>query len=198
MSTHPLYFLRHGETQWNLERKLQGSQDIPLNATGHDQAKAMAAGLFATVPDAVEHGFSFHVSPLTRTRETMSYVQEHYGLHDDALIIDERLKELNFGTCEGKTWTEVDKIGPNRETHPAEYHDWLKPGGESYLSATPRVRDWYDSLSGPTIVVAHGGISRILRGFVLGLTKVEIVNLKVSQTKFYRLTGNAIDWFDAL
>ncbi len=197
MSAHPLYFLRHGETAWNFERRMQGQIDIPLNETGHGQAKAMAAGLYAAEPDAVAKGFSFHVSPLTRTRETMSYVQKHYDLDDNALVIDERLMEINFGDCEGKTWPEIDKIAPDREADPVAYYDWTPEGGESHAVAEDRVRAWYNDLTGPTIVVAHGGISRILRGFVLDLAKTETLQLKVPQTKFFRLTGAAIDWFDA-
>jgi broad specificity phosphatase PhoE len=195
VNSHPLYFLRHGETAWNLERRLQGQRDIELNATGHMQAKAMAEKLAEILPDPSQ--FDFHVSPLSRTRQTMAYVQNAYGIGDDALTIDDRLQELNFGDFEGMMWSDVDKVAPTAATDPEAYHDWQPNNGESYVTAAKRVAAWYGSLSGPTIVVSHGGISRILRGLVLKLSKREIVQLKVPQNKFYRLAGGGIDWFDA-
>ena len=195
MTAHPIYFLRHGETQWNLERRLQGQRNIELNATGHGQAKAMAAKLAEILPDPA--GFEFHVSPLSRTRQTMSYVQEAYGIDDDALVIDDRLMELNFGDWEGSMWSEVDKVAPSPQTDPEGYHDWLPENGESYVTAGERVAAWYGDLTAPAIVVSHGGISRILRGQVFNLPKREIVQLKVPQTRFYRIADGGIDWFDA-
>ena len=155
----------------------------------------MAAKLAEILPDPSH--YTFYVSPLSRTRQTMSYVQEAYGIADDGLTIDDRLKELNFGDREGLMWNEVDKQAPNRELDPAAYHDWCPKDGESYDTAKERVAQWHAEIKGPAVVVSHGGISRILRGIVLGHEKSEIVQLKVPQTRFFRLAAGGIDWFDA-
>lgn len=195
MTAHPIYFLRHGETEWNRERRLQGQCDTELNALGHIQARDLAARLAEVLPDT--SGFSFHVSPLKRTRQTMAYVQEAYGISNDDLVIDKRLVEKSFGVHEGRTWGELNADGINPEISPVDYYDWQPEGGESYAGATKRVEDWLAQIECPVVVVSHGGISRILRGILLDLTKAEIVQLKVPQNRFFRLADGGIDWFDA-
>jgi broad specificity phosphatase PhoE len=111
--------------------------------------------------------------------------------------VEDRLIELNFGEAEGKTWPELNQLGIDPEADPAGYHAWRPQGGESYADATVRVQAWLDSLSGPALAVAHGGISRIVRGLVLGLPVHEIPLLRNPQWKFYRLKAGGIEWFDA-
>ncbi|MGI9483307.1 MAG: histidine phosphatase family protein [Hyphomicrobiales bacterium] len=195
MTAHPIYFLRHGETAWNRERRLQGQRDTELNELGHNQARAIAACLADTLPDI--SGFYFHVSPLQRARQTMAYVQETLGISDDALKIDERLAEKSFGVYDGRTWGELNSEGIDPEFAPEAYYEWQPEGGESYAGATKRVAEWLSELSAPAVVVSHGGISRILRGIVLSLPGHEIVRLKVPQNRFFRLADGSIEWFDA-
>ena len=109
--------------------------------------------------------------------------------------VDERLIELNFGEAEGKTWPELNVLGIDPENDPEGYHAWRPEGGESYADATVRVKEWLDSLRGPTLAVAHGGISRIVRGLVLDLPVREVPLLPNPQWKFYRLKDGEIDWF---
>jgi broad specificity phosphatase PhoE len=191
----PIYFLRHGETNWNRERRIQGQTDIALNETGLGQARRMATRLAEVVTSA--DGFQLISSPLTRARQTMAEVLQAYGLGEEHALFDARLRELNFGAVEGKTWPEVHALGMEPEIHPERYHDWRPEGGESYADGRARVEEWLESLEGPAIVVAHGGISRILRGIVFSLDKAEIVQLKVPQDRFFRIAAGGIDWFDA-
>ena len=81
-----IWFVRHGETDWNKARRIQGQTDIELNDTGHAQARAIAAAM-KDIHAGLDH-LSIHVSPLKRTRQTMAYVQEACGISDDALVID--------------------------------------------------------------------------------------------------------------
>ena len=191
----PIYFLRHGETAWNRDRRIQGQTDIELNEKGRGQAVRMAAKLCEVLPDAEE--FMLHASPLTRARQTMAAVLSAYGMQPDAVAFDQRLLELNFGMMEGKGWPDIHALGIEPEIRPEQYHDWRPPGGESYADARQRVSAWLANIKQPAIVVAHGGISRILRGIVLNLPKREIVTLKVPQDRFFRLQGGGLDWFDA-
>ena len=105
-----IYFIRHGETDWNLEGRLQGQQDIPLNDVGRVQAEEAGRRLQALVPHVED--LDYVASPMTRTRETMEILRETLGLHPDAYRLDERLVELTFGVWEGMTWKEVRKAEP--------------------------------------------------------------------------------------
>lgn len=191
----PIYFLRHGETDWNRERRIQGQIDIALNARGREQARKMAAKLAEVMP--APDGFHLYSSPLQRARQTMAAVLAAYGLPETEVTHDARLKELSFGEVEGRPWSDVHALGVAPEVKPEAYHDWRPAGGESYADGRDRVGEWLESLHQPVIVVAHGGISRILRGLVFDLPKCEIVQLKVPQDRFFRIADGGLDWFDA-
>ncbi|WP_281397159.1 histidine phosphatase family protein [Kaustia mangrovi] len=195
MTHPPLVFIRHGETDWNRERRLQGRMDIPLNALGEEQARAIGKRLSTILGDP--DGMAFHVSPLIRARQTMTAVLDALGLPDDTARADDRLCEIDFGTWEGRCWPELNAHGIDRDADPEGYHAWRPDRGESYADATIRVADWLATLDRPAVVVAHGGIGRIVRGLSLGLAPAEIVGLSVSQWRFFRLAEGGIEWFDA-
>lgn len=190
-----LWFIRHGETDWNRERRIQGQTDIPLNEIGHAQASAIARSL-SNLHDGLDE-FDLYVSPLQRPRQTMQYIVDTFGLNWANIIIDNRLTELNFGELEGATWPELNARGLDPEKNPEGYHAFRPQGGESYADATWRVHDWLKSLTRPTIAVAHGGISRIVRGVAMDLDVAEIPGLRNPQWQFYRLRDGKIDWFRA-
>ncbi len=195
MKIPELWFIRHGETDWNKSRRVQGQTDIPLNETGHAQAAAIASTL-AGLHDNLE-GFDLHVSPLKRPRQTMQAIVDHFDVDWKSIHVDDRISEICFGEMEGKTWPELNAQGIKPELDPEGFHGWRPTGGESYADATVRVRNWLSTLSQPTIAVAHGGVSRIIRGLVLGLPLREIPFLPNPQWKFYRLRDGGIDWFRA-
>ncbi|MGI9513105.1 MAG: histidine phosphatase family protein [Anderseniella sp.] len=190
-----LWFVRHGETDWNLTRRIQGQTDIALNDTGHAQAGAIAK-VMSELHDSLDR-FDLQVSPMHRPRQTMQHIIDGFGMDWTDVTIDERLTELNFGELEGSTWPELNARGLDPEKDPEGYHAFRPAGGESYADATVRVRDWLGSLTGPTIAVAHGGISRIVRGIVLNLPVAEIPGQHNPQWKFYRLKDGEIEWFRA-
>ncbi len=192
---HPLYFIRHGETDWNRARRVQGQTDIPLNDTGREQARRIAARLPQVLPDI--SGYSFLVSPLARARQTMAPIQRAYNVRDRDLFVEPELREQSFGAFEGKTWADIEEAGIMPDADPEGYFNWQPPQGESYVQLTQRIRNWLSGLDRPAVVVAHGAVSRVLRGIVFELPKREIVQLKVSQNKFYRIQDGGLDWFDA-
>src|SRR5262249_25444742 len=101
-----LYFVRHGETDWNRERRLQGQHDVPLNALGRDQATrcgVVLRELLARTGRAAEE-FDFVASPLGRARETMERVRRELGVPPEVYRTDPRLAELSFGSWEGLTF----------------------------------------------------------------------------------------------
>jgi broad specificity phosphatase PhoE len=174
-----LYFVRHGETDWNLERRLQGQHDIPLNALGRTQASrsgAILRGLLAGSGRAVAE-FDYVSSPLGRARETMELMRAELGLDPGRYRTDARLMEMSFGRWEGFTFAELQ--GREAEALAARERDkwgFVLPGGESYAQLVVRVREWYANVEHDTVVAAHGGVCRALIAH-LGLAEPEAASM---------------------
>lgn len=174
-----LYFIRHGETDWNAEGRYQGARDIPLNARGRGQAalngEMLARLLRRAGRNAVD--FSWYVSPLGRTRETMDNIRARVGEPLPDVTIDPRLIEISFGAYEGRLHTELAAgamaIAGERD---ASFWHFRPPEGESYADVAARLGDFGASLTGPSVIVAHGGILRVLRHLIEGLPPEKAVN----------------------
>jgi broad specificity phosphatase PhoE len=160
-----IYYIRHGETAWNAEGRLQGVQDIPLNDLGRKQAAnsgTILADLFAR-DGRSEATLAFVASPLGRARTTMELVRGTLELPPDQYAIDDRLREIGYGDWEGSTLAQMQASDPavfaRRETD-----KWTvpPPGGESYAEVQARVTAWYNGLTADTVAVAHGGTARAL------------------------------------
>jgi probable phosphoglycerate mutase len=161
-----IYFVRHGETDWNAEARLQGQRDIPLNAFGRVQAEEAGARLLGLAPDC--EALDYLASPLSRTRDTMERMREAMGLPPTVYRIDERLKELTFGKWEGFTWKEIRTRDPKRAAE-RERDKWgfAPPGGESYAMLAERVAPLLGELGARgTVIVSHGGVARALLALI--------------------------------
>ena len=174
-----LYFVRHGETAWNAEGRYQGSKDIPLNDTGRGQADLNGRMLkrLLTRAGRVATDFAWYASPLGRTRETMQRVRSAFGDPVPDVTFDPRLIEISFGLYEGRIHTELAAgemaIAGERG---AEFWGYRPPEGESYADLAARVADFGASLTGPSVVVAHGGILRVLRVLIEDFPVEKAVN----------------------
>jgi broad specificity phosphatase PhoE len=183
-----IYYVRHGETDWNVEGRLQGGIDTPLNELGLTQAThagRVLAGLFARQRlDA--SSLAFVASPLERARATMEKVRAELKLSPRGYALDDRLREIGYGHWEGSTLAQAQVSDP--ELYASRERDkWnaLPPGGESYASVQIRMRDWYDSLTADTVAVAHGGTARALM-VALGLeTPASASDLYIEQGVVY-------------
>ncbi len=169
-----IFFLRHGETDWNVEFRLQGQRDTPLNERGREQARAVGRTLrdyFAQkVPEAPQ-SLDFIASPLSRTRETMELARASMGLDPSAYAMDPRLVELSFGRWEGLTWEELKALDPwAAKARQGDKWSFTPPGGESYEMLAERVRPWVNALERETLVVAHGGVARVLMAMIGGIS----------------------------
>jgi broad specificity phosphatase PhoE len=143
-----LYLVRHGETDWNAQRRIQGSTDIPLNAMGRAQAATTGRLLARREWDGI------YSSPLSRAMETASIIAEEVGL-DRPQTID-AIVERNYGAAEGLNWVEIDQqfpgdtVVPGRETHP-EVAARVLPALTALASSRPGTA---------LLVVTHGGVIR--------------------------------------
>jgi broad specificity phosphatase PhoE len=189
----PIYFVRHGETDWNRDYRIQGQVDIPLNATGHTQAESVARNLKDFI--RTRKISRFIASPLTRARQTMSYVAREFGIAEGTIEIAGAMTELAFGVWEGRTFTEL-RADPQCPKTPLERFGWRPERGESYADGLDRVRQWIGRIDGPTVIVAHGAIGRCLIGLVSDLAPADLVAAKTPQGSFCLLQDGQIGWFD--
>ena len=160
-----IYFVRHGQTPWNAEGRLQGQRDIGLNAVGLDQAAQVGDRLRGLLGEARDGPVDFVASPLARARRTMEILLGRLGLDPEAYRTDPRLMEIHFGAWEGSTWTEIRRRDP-AGAHARDRNRWhYRPPGlnaESYAMLTERVGPAIAGFARDTVVVAHGGVARAM------------------------------------
>ncbi|HET9586823.1 MAG TPA: histidine phosphatase family protein [Bradyrhizobium sp.] len=183
-----IYYIRHGETSWNAEGRLQGAQDIPLNDLGRRQAAHaghVLAELFAR-DGRDKSSLPFVASPLGRARTTMELVRGALKLSPDEYALDDRLREIGYGVWEGSTLAEMQAADPVLFARRLTAKWTMAPeGGETYEAVQFRMRDWYDSLAADTVAVAHGGTARALM-VALGIeTPVSAADLLIEQGAVY-------------
>jgi broad specificity phosphatase PhoE len=165
MSPPLLYYVRHGETDWNVAGRLQGRCDTPLNARGRDQAAHCGRILHDL---CARNGRSpaeldYIASPLVRARQTMELMRAALGMAPQGYRLDARLREMAFGDWEGLTLAEVAARDPAAIVA-RERDKWrfVPPDGESYEQMAARMREWYASLRRDSVIAAHGGTARAL------------------------------------
>lgn len=143
-----LTLLRHGETDWNAERRMQGRSDIPLNERGRQQAKLVAKRLEGTHWDAIIS------SPLVRVMDVSREIARAIGFPEDRIETRDDLVERNFGEAEGMTLPErTEKFGI----------DGVVPGIESYQELDDRIMHALAEIEAQhrgqrVLVVTHGGV----------------------------------------
>ena len=190
-----IYLIRHGETDWNRDGRLQGQRDIPLNAVGREQAAEAARRLVALLADSSLSSLSFVSSPLQRARETMALLRAGLGLVREGYSVDARLAEIAFGCWEGLTWAEVAANDPARcGVRRRAVWTFVPPGGESYADGAARAESWLATRSGPTVVVTHGGVIRTLMVLVAGTPPHEAAHVDIPQGRVCVLAAGPVAW----
>jgi probable phosphoglycerate mutase len=190
-----LYYIRHGETDWNVERRLQGQKDIPLNARGRAQARHCGEILrdLLARDGRDPAGNDYVSSPLSRARVTMELARTAMGLPPDAYSVDPQLTEISFGAWEGYTIAEMRQRDP-QGTVQREQDKWhfQSPGGESYKMVAARMGAWYETLTRDTVAAAHGGTARGLMAY-LGIAKAAAAPLiDIEQGVVYVFEGGKL------
>ncbi len=196
-SSSRLYFLRHGETDWNAEGRLQGQKDVPLNALGRDQAARAGRKLQKILASRGEDfpALSYQCSPLLRTRQTLQLARAEMGLPADEGVLDRRLIEFTFGRWEGLTWPEVCAVDPElaRERE-ADKWNFVPPGGESYAQLAQRLAPWLAEQTGASVVVSHGGVARALMAMIGGLPEERAPIADIWQGRVLIFSAGRFDW----
>ena len=193
MTPHTIYFVRHGETDWNAAGRLQGQRDIPLNAVGERQAADIAGVLKGLTADVA--ALDYVASPLARACRTMEIARAAMGLAAKDYRVDARVKEMSFGIWEGHTLKEV------RERWPADFAarekakwPYAPQAGESYADLAERACEAVGALRRDTVMVAHGGVARVLLTICADVAPQEALRWPVWQGRVLVLRDRAFAW----
>jgi broad specificity phosphatase PhoE len=192
-----LYVIRHGQTDYNREERLQGARDIPLNDTGREQARSNGLTLASAPLELPLGSFDWVSSPLGRTRETMELVRSAAGLVASDYRTDPLLTELSFGDWEGQTLAEVGLHSPHL-IEERERGKWrFRPPGknaESYAMLAERTDRFLSTLDRAAICVAHGGVIRTLFNRIGNIADEDAALLDIPQDRVLKIEGNQIGW----
>lgn len=188
-----IYLVRHGQTEFNRDGRLQGHVDSPLTALGVEQATRVGRLLRALVGDIAD--WSIVSSSLGRAARTARIIAEVLGVSEVAL--DDRLREVSMGSWDGLTTAEIARLAPDVVS--GAYRSTLffrSPDGETYGRMAARLGSWLDealSDGRPRIVVSHGVAGRVLRARI---DWEEAVQLPAPQDAIFRLSHGRMERID--
>lgn len=170
-----IFFVRHGETDWNATRRIQGREDVPLNDNGKKQAQECGDYL---------KDFDFEViitSPMTRAKQTAEYINEHFTF--PTLIEMEEFMERDYGIVSGLSIDEKIKQFPNEDHPSVESQDALR---QRVMKGISTIHERYQGKN--VLVVAHGGLINALLGTLsngeIGTGKTKLMNGSVTKIRF--------------
>ena len=183
MTGRTWYLVRHGETTWNAEGRMQGQFESTLNPLGRTQAVRSGETLARLGVDQV------YASPLLRVRQTLAEIAIHLPF---APVFDDRLKEWSSGDWSGCLYAEIAKRWP------AEFAAWdadrysvRPPGGENFIDLERRAESFFSDVETsrhPRIaIVAHGFINRALAGQLMGLSPLELMAIRQGNDAIFRI-----------
>jgi broad specificity phosphatase PhoE len=193
-----LFLIRHGETYWNADGRLQGQLDTELNSRGREQAR-QAGKILASVARRLAEA-KVVASPLSRACESLEILMSEIvsvGVLEDPppFFTDDRLKELCFGRWEGLTWKEVRRSDhANYAARNADIWNVAPPGGESYAMLALRAGPLLESLPRGAVVVSHGGITRVALHLFAGLLPNEAAKAPVRQGDVLMIDEGRASW----
>ena len=191
-----IYFVRHGETDWNAERRFQGQLEIPINGKGREQATRNGRMLREHLGEAATR-FDFVASPQIRTRQTMEIIRREMDLDPAAYRTDDRLREIHAGDWQSHLWHDLPALFPAAmAAYERDYWNTVLPGegAESYAMLHARVCAWLAEVERDTVVVSHGGPMRCIRRHALGLDDAATRGLRVPQDQVLRIADGALSW----
>lgn len=159
-----LTLIRHGETTWNAERRVQGQLESPLSTRGVEQAAALAARIRQEKFEAL------YASDLSRAYDTALKIAIASSME---VRIDERLRERHYGVFQGLTWDEIkDRYPEDYARYKSRFPGMTIPGGESVEDFGTRVLEVLGEIAmrhGHAVVVAHGGLVDVVYRRAMGI-----------------------------
>jgi probable phosphoglycerate mutase len=189
-----IYLLRHGQTEHNVERRIQGRCDSPLTELGRQQARAMGAKLRSLLGGA--EGFEILSSPLGRAVASAELVRAELGW-ERPLVTDARLEEVGCGSWERHRYASLKERDPRLGEAPCFLAAWAHycSDGERLDDALARLSGWLDWARGRRlVVVSHGVAGGLLRALYGGLGREEMFAMhSVAQDRFIRLHEGRIE-----
>lgn len=187
-----LYLLRHGQTRYNAEQRLQGRCNSDLTAKGEAQAIAMGVRLREQLHDPAQ--WTLYASPLGRARQMAEFVCQQLGLDSERIIWDERLVELGMGEWES---CRVPDLLADHPTLDISQPDWYlqAPAGEDFHSIQRRAQNWLmdPAIAERAIIVSHGLLGAMLRGVYADLDYATTWSQDLPQDAFFKLSGGQIE-----
>jgi broad specificity phosphatase PhoE len=193
-----IYLVRHGQTEFNQEKRFQGRLDSPLTANGMAQAHAVGHRLRALVAPGI--GWVIETSPQGHALHTAQIVRAVMGIAADP-VIDDRLREVSLGSWDGLCRDEIELKWPGAMLASSR-QSWAErcPDGESVQQAIDRCTAWLASQreGRRCIVVSHGITGSIIRGVYAGLSVAEMLRLPVPQDSFFELSHGRINQEEGL
>lgn len=185
-----IYLLRHGQTDYNRDGRLQGQTDSQLTSLGMAQVQAMANVLAEQIGDV--EGWRILASPLRRTRQSAAIVARTLRL---PVEIDPALIEVGCGSWENRMYADLRVEQP--EAFAGRGWVFNSPDGERFEDVDGRVRPWLQALppegERKVIAVSHGIAGSLMRGAYLGLSQEETLGQDTPQDAIFRLAGGAVD-----
>ena len=176
MTQPALYVLRHGETDWNVEGRLQGALDSPLTAKGRAQARRQADILSHAGVDA-----PIYSSPQGRARQTAQIIADQLGRH---VVQNDALREVSMGPWDGQLITDVAPANPDDPV----LWKFDAPGADRLSDMQNRLRAFVQTLDTSAVLVTHGVTSRVLRAQLLGVPDTAIASLPGGQGVVFRIS----------
>ena len=189
-----IYLVRHGETVWNRQGRLQGQKDSPLTTLGLRQARQVGEILRGLLGAGAD--LPLITSPLGRAWQTAVIITEVLEREPDELRHDERLKERNYGDFEGKTGEELSRDLPEAFAQfRMQDPNYQIPGGESLVQMDARIGQWLAAQppARPRVVVCHGITSQVLRGLYLDLPGEQWLEQPKTQGVVFHLKDGALE-----
>ena len=179
-----LYFVRHGQTEWNAIRRMQGQWNSDLNTLGRKQADTN--GKFLS-----QLGIEYMIaSPLDRTQQTARIIDGHLGI---GFELDERIKEWHCGDWSGEMWDDLAAKWPREfAAWQADQFNYRGPGAENYPDMIDRSTPFLDELLATEFnkiaIVSHGMIGRVMVGTLLSMSAVELFSFGQPNDTIFQLT----------